>query len=65
MHPAGFKPEIQASEQQQIQALDGMATDIGRQKRIYLRIMYTCAYIYIYIYICSHTHKHTYISIDI
>jgi hypothetical protein len=50
MHPAGFKPEIQASEQQQIHALDGTATDIGRQKHMYLRIMHVCIYIYIHTY---------------
>jgi len=36
MPPAGFKTEIQASEQQQTQALDSAAADVGTQKPMYV-----------------------------
>jgi hypothetical protein len=49
MPPAGFKPEIQASKQQQTHALDCAATDIGTQKHTYVLCM--CVHIYIYIHI--------------
>jgi len=52
MPPAGFKPEIQASKQQQICALDYTATDIGTQKYMYVLCM--CVNIYIYTRIFFH-----------